>query len=65
MIIEGVNFIEGACAKMSKEEFIEHHKGAFWQDRDEGVREQMLADAYDMMSPPNPGKKSASKVEKK
>jgi hypothetical protein len=68
MIVDGVNFVEGACQKMTKEEFIEHHKDAFWLDRDEAVREHMLADAYDMMSPPaeeGKKKKSASKTEKK
>lgn len=64
MIVEGVSFVEDVCVKMSREEFIERHKDAFWQDRDEAVRRQMLGDAYDMMSPPKRGKKSASKVEK-
>lgn len=69
MIIEGVNFVKGVCEKMSKEEFIEHHKDVFWQDRDESVRERMLADAYEVMTnPPVPTgrkKKSASKTEDK
>ena len=34
---------------MTKEEFIEHHKGTFWQDRDEKIREKMLADVYERM----------------
>lgn len=49
MLYEGVCFVEEACAKMSKEEFIEHHKGVFWQDRDEKTREKMLADVYERM----------------
>lgn len=68
MIIDGVTFVEEACTKMSKEEFIEHHKDVFWQDRDESVRKQMLADAYDMMNPPereSKKKKSASKEDDK
>ena len=43
MIVDGVNFVDGACLKMTKEEFIEHHKDAFWLDRDEAVREQARA----------------------
>ena len=50
MFYEGVAFIEEACSKMSKEEFIEHHKDAFWQDRDEQTREKMLADVYERMT---------------
>lgn len=49
MTYEGVNFVEEACAKLSKEEFIERHKGVFWQDRDEKTREKMLADVYERM----------------
>lgn len=68
MIVEGVNFVEGECLKMSRDEFIAHHKDAFWQDRDESVREQMLGDAYDMMSPSKKEgkrKKSASEEDNK
>lgn len=68
MIVEGVNFVEDACRAMSKDEFIAHHKDAFWPDRDESVREQMLADAYDMMNPPKKEgkrKKSASEEDDK
>lgn len=68
MIVDGVNFVDSACLKMSKEEFIEHHKDAFWLDRDEEVRKQMLADAYDMMSPhkkEGKKKKSASEEDNK
>ena len=46
---------------MSKEEFIEHHKDAFWQDRDEKTREKMLADVYERMfgkTEKKPAKKS-------
>ena len=49
MFYEGVAFVEEACAKMTKEEFIEHHKEVFWQDRDEQTREKMLADVYERM----------------
>ena len=49
MFYEGVAFVEEACARMTKEEFIEHHKGVFWQDRDEQTREKMLADVYERM----------------
>lgn len=49
MFYEGVAFVEEACAKMTKEEFIERHKGVFWQDRDEQTREKMLADVYERM----------------
>ena len=55
MIVEGVNFVEDACRKMSK-------------DRDESVRKQMLGDAYDMMNPPKKEgkrKKSASEEDNK
>ena len=66
MTFEGVTFVEEACVPMGKEKFIEHHKDAFWEDRDEATRKKMLADAYDMMSPPKPDKKKpASKVDKK
>lgn len=61
MFYEGVAFIEEACSKMSKEEFIEHHKDAFWQDRDEQTREKMLADVYERMfgkTEKKPAKKS-------
>lgn len=50
MFYEGVAFVEEVCSKMSKEEFIEHHKDAFWQDRDEQTREKMLADVYERMT---------------
>lgn len=46
---------------MTKEEFIEHHKGTFWQDRDEKTREKMLADVYERMfgnTESKPAKKS-------
>ena len=49
MRYEGVTFVEEACKGMSKEEFIEHHKDVFWQDRDEKTREKMLADVYERM----------------
>ena len=49
MRYEGVTFVEDACKGMTKEEFIEHHKGVFWQDRDEKTREKMLADVYERM----------------
>lgn len=49
MFYEGVAFVEEACVKMTKEAFIEHHKGVFWQDRDEQTREKMLADVYERM----------------
>ncbi len=49
MFYEGVAFVEEACKGMSKEEFIERHKGVFWQDRDETTREKMLADVYERM----------------
>lgn len=68
MILDGVNFVDEVCVKMSKEEFIERHKDAFWQDRDEEVRKQMLADAYDLMNPPKregKKKKSASEEDNK
>ena len=50
MLYEGVCFFEEPCSKMSKEEFIEHHKDAFWQDRDEKTRLKMLADVYERMT---------------
>lgn len=50
MFYEGVAFVEEVCSKMSKEEFIEHHKDAFWQDRDEKTRLKMLADVYERMT---------------
>lgn len=56
MRYEGVTFVEEACKGMSKEEFIEHHKDVFWQDRDEKTREKMLADVYERML--KPAKKS-------
>lgn len=49
MRYEGVTFVEEACEKLSKEEFIERHKGVFWQDRDDKTREKMLADVYERM----------------
>ena len=49
MRYEGVTFVEDTCREMTKEEFIEHHKGVFWQDRDEQTREKMLADVYERM----------------
>ena len=61
MFYEGVAFLEASCKKMSKEEFIEHHKGTFWQDRDEQTREKMLADVYERMfgkTESKPAKKS-------
>jgi hypothetical protein len=61
MFYEGVCFVEEACSKMTKEEFIEHHKGTFWQDRDEKTREKMLADVYERMfgkTESKPAKKS-------
>ena len=67
MFYEGVAFIEEACSKMSKEEFIEHHKGTFWQDRDEQTREKMLADVYERMfgkTEEKPEKKPAKKSKK-
>lgn len=53
MLYEGVCFFEDACKKMSKEEFIEHHKDVFWQDRDEKTRLKMLADVYERMTGTN------------
>ena len=49
MRYEGVTFVVEACAGMSKDEFIAHHKDVFWQDRDEQTREKMLADVYERM----------------
>lgn len=46
---EGVAFNVELCSKMSKEEFIEHHKDAFWRDRNEVTRKKMLADCYERM----------------
>ena len=63
MFYEGVAFVEEACAKMTKEEFIEHHKGVFWQDRDEQTREKMLADVYERMFG-KPEEKPAKKSKK-
>lgn len=63
MFYEGVAFLEASCKKMSKEEFIEHHKGTFWQDRDEQTREKMLADVYERMFG-KPEEKPAKKSKK-
>ena len=63
MFYEGVAFVEEACAKMTKEEFIERHKGVFWQDRDEQTREKMLADVYERMFG-KPEEKPAKKSKK-
>jgi hypothetical protein len=60
MTYEGVTFFDEACKKMSKEEFIEHHKDAFWQDRDEKTRLKMLADVYERMT----GEKKPAKAKK-
>lgn len=49
MRYEGVTFVEAACKGMTKEEFVERHKGVFWKCRDEKTREKMLADVYERM----------------
>ena len=56
MTVDGVTFVEEACKDMSKEEFIAHHKDAFWQDRDEETREKMLADVYSRLAGKKPAK---------
>lgn len=63
MRYEGVTFVEEACKKLTKEEFIERHKGEFWQDRDEKTREKMLADVYERMFG-KPEEKPAKKSKK-
>lgn len=63
MRYEGVTFVEEACNGMSKEEFIEHHKDVFWQDRDDKTREKMLADVYERMFG-KPEEKPAKKSKK-
>jgi len=60
MIIEGVTFIEPAVKQMSKEEFIEAHKDAFWKDRKPSEREKLLSDAYDAIT----GKRESKKAKK-
>lgn len=51
MRYEGVTFVVEACKKMTREEFIEAHKGIFWQGRDEKTRLKMLADVYKRINP--------------
>jgi len=60
MRYQGVTFVDEACKKMSKEEFIERHKDVFWQDRDEKTRKKMLADVYERMT----GSKKPAKSKK-
>lgn len=63
MNFEGVTFVESECVKMGKAKFVKELSAVHWLDRTLDERKQMLADAYDMMSPPK-GKTSASKEEK-
>lgn len=48
MIYEGVNFNEGAVARMGREDFIRRHIRVFWQDRDEETRRKMLGQVYEL-----------------
>lgn len=47
MKVEGVNFVDEEVKKMKKREFINKHKTAFFLDRTETERENILSDIYD------------------
>ena len=65
MIIDGVTFVESACVPMGKDKFVAEMSEAHFLDLPVKERRKKLADAYDIMSPPKSGKKSASKGESK
>jgi len=49
---ENVTFIVSEVGKMKKEDFISHHLGIFWRDKDEKTRRKMLSQAYDLCVKP-------------
>ena len=49
MMFEKVSFSDELCSAMTKEEFVELHGKALWQDRTEEDRRKMLEDAYELI----------------
>lgn len=49
MIVDGVNFIDDACLKMSKADFVKAHSDVFWLDKEKKERVKALSEAYDLM----------------
>lgn len=46
MVVEGINFIEGAVRRLDADEFIRMHENVFFLDREVGERRRILADIY-------------------